>query len=104
MKHSEALQLYKSASQVSSLDSVTIPEPDHDSQSSENIPVLFGMTSLALIITIGDSIHNLLDGVAIGIAFSSSIASGISTSIAVLCHEMPHELGICLSIDKLVKH
>ncbi|KPM08388.1 zinc transporter ZIP4-like protein [Sarcoptes scabiei] len=41
------------------------------------------MTSLALIITLSDSIHNLLDGVAIG----------LSTSFAVFCHEVPHEFG-----------
>ena len=48
-------------------------------------------------IIIGDTLHNISDGLAIGAAFaeggSSGISGGISTSIAVFCHELPHELG-----------
>ena len=44
-------------------------------------------------IIIGDTIHNITDGIAIGAAFSEDLGGGLSTSIAVFCHELPHELG-----------
>ncbi|KAM8811339.1 zinc transporter ZIP4 [Eudromia elegans] len=44
-------------------------------------------------ITIGDGLHNLADGLAMGAAFAASWRTGLATSLAVLCHELPHELG-----------
>lgn len=51
-------------------------------------------------IIIGDTIHNITDGIAIGAAFAEDIAGGLSTSIAVFCHELPHELGKYTSQNK----
>ncbi|XP_028394557.1 zinc transporter ZIP14-like [Dendronephthya gigantea] len=48
---------------------------------------------MAWTVIIGDTLHNIADGIAIGVAFSDSIVTGVGTSIAVLCHEVPHELG-----------
>lgn len=52
-----------------------------------------GVASLAWLVLFGDGIHNLTDGLAIGAAFAASITNGFTTAIAVLCHELPHELG-----------
>lgn len=45
-----------------------------------------------LIIT-GDSIHNLLDGIAIGAAFLIDVPTGIVAALAVAAHEIPQEIG-----------
>ena len=51
------------------------------------------LSSVAWMVILGDGIHNLADGMAIGVAFASGTWSGVSTSVAVLCHELPHEIG-----------
>ena len=55
------------------------------------------ISTVAWMIIIGDTLHNISDGLAIGAAFAeggtSGVSGGISTSIAVFCHELPHELG-----------
>lgn len=52
-----------------------------------------GVASLAWLVLAGDGIHNLTDGLAIGAAFAASLSGGFTTAFAVLCHELPHELG-----------
>ncbi|XP_043991140.1 zinc transporter ZIP6 isoform X2 [Gambusia affinis] len=52
-----------------------------------------GVAALAWMVIMGDGLHNFSDGLAIGAAFSESLSSGLSTSVAVFCHELPHELG-----------
>ncbi len=47
----------------------------------------------APLIIIGDSIHNLLDGIAIGAAFLISVPTGIVAALAVAAHEIPQEIG-----------
>lgn len=44
-------------------------------------------------IMVGDLMHNAIDGIAIGAAFTVSIPTGIITTLAVAAHEVPKELG-----------
>ncbi|TGZ56537.1 hypothetical protein CRM22_010131 [Opisthorchis felineus] len=54
---------------------------------------LSSVRAIAYTVIVGDGLHNFCDGIAIGAAFSTNINGGLSTAIAVLCHELPHELG-----------
>ncbi len=46
-----------------------------------------------LLITVGDTFHNFVDGVLIATAFMVDIHLGIITSIAIIAHEIPQEVG-----------
>ncbi|XP_037701511.1 zinc transporter ZIP5 isoform X2 [Choloepus didactylus] len=90
-----------------------VPEPgtqgqreQHDSQlSAAPAPAPSGLqghshghqgghgTNITWMVLLGDGLHNLTDGLAIGAAFSDGFSSGLSTTLAVFCHELPHELG-----------
>lgn len=52
-----------------------------------------GIKTVAWMVTLSDALHNFIDGLAIGAAFTVSIMTGFSTSIAIVCEEFPHELG-----------
>ena len=41
----------------------------------------------------GDSLHKFVDGLSIGAAFTENIFTGLSVSLAILCEELPKELG-----------
>ena len=45
------------------------------------------------LVLIGDAAHNFMDGAVIGAAVFTSIPVAISTAVAVLAHEIPHEVG-----------
>ncbi|XP_053155742.1 zinc transporter ZIP5 isoform X2 [Hemicordylus capensis] len=52
-----------------------------------------GIADIAWMVILGDGIHNFTDGLAIGAAFSDGLSGGLSTTVAVFCHELPHELA-----------
>lgn len=45
------------------------------------------------LILLGDAVHNLIDGVAIALAFRQSVSLGLATTVAIVAHEIPQELG-----------
>ena len=47
----------------------------------------------ALLIIVGDTVHNFIDGVLIAAAFLQSIELGIITAVAIIAHEIPQEVG-----------
>jgi len=67
-----------------------------ESDSKSNSGLFDGLgkiKTIAWLLTIGDGLHNFLDGLAIGTAFNQSLDRGIIISVAIACEEFPHELG-----------
>ncbi len=55
----------------------------HDGESSRS----------GVLIVVGDSFHNFVDGVLIAAAFMENTALGVVTATAVIVHEIPQEIG-----------
>ena len=62
----------------------------HDDDAGQ--PAGHGRRNASLII-IGDTVHNFIDGLAIGAAFLVSPGLGLITTIAIAAHEVPQEIG-----------
>lgn len=45
------------------------------------------------LVVIGDALHNLVDGIAIGVAFLADPALGVAATIAIAAHEIPQEVA-----------
>ncbi len=46
-----------------------------------------------VLVLVGDSVHNALDGVLIAAAFLHDVSLGLVTTFAVAAHEVPHRVG-----------
>jgi zinc and cadmium transporter len=46
-----------------------------------------------LLILVGDTFHNFIDGVLIAAAFMQDVRLGIVTALAIIAHEIPQEVG-----------
>ena len=64
---------------------------------SHHLEDLQSVAPVAWMIIFGDGLHNFIDGLSIGAAFTESIFKGISICLAVICEEFPHELGYYFS-------
>lgn len=107
----ETLLNVHSHSHVSSRPSISYHHPDKEVEIVENgnnnrnnggirkeesrglMDGLEKVKTIAWLLTLGDGMHNFLDGLAIGTAFMQSIDRGIIISVAIACEEFPHELG-----------
>lgn len=49
--------------------------------------------SLPLLLILGDSLHNFLDGIVIALAYVANPALGLTTTLAIAAHEIPQEIG-----------
>lgn len=57
------------------------PQPVHDHGRS------------GMMIMIGDTFHNFVDGVLIAAAFLANVELGVVTALAIIAHEIPQEMG-----------
>ncbi|GIY76716.1 zinc transporter foi [Caerostris extrusa] len=74
-------------------DSSVIVSEHHGHSHAHSHEIPQSVSAVAWMVIMGDGLHNFCDGLAIGAAFASGDADGISTTVAVFCHELPHELG-----------
>jgi zinc and cadmium transporter len=46
-----------------------------------------------LMVTVGDTVHNFVDGIIIAAAFLTDTHLGVVTAVAIIAHEIPQEVG-----------
>ena len=76
-------------------------QSEHSKTELTGIPRDEPQWSSILGILVGDCMHNFIDGMAVGAAWSQHWGTGIGTTIAVAMHELPHEIGDFIVYKKL---
>ena len=71
---------------ISYLEHSTSKKNNHNHEHNHN-------HSNIIISLVGDFIHNLTDGMAIGAGFNKNLKIGVSLSLSIFFHEIPHEIG-----------
>lgn len=66
---------------------------DHCEAHEPTIAVEHDHGRSGLMIMLGDTFHNFVDGIIIAAAFLTDIQLGIVTSVAIIAHEIPQEVG-----------
>jgi len=83
-----------SQSTIASVEFITTQSKSNLSCAKTSWLYLLRIKPLAWLIIFGDAIHNFADGLALGAAITQSLSLGVSTMIALVFHEIPHELGM----------
>ena len=65
----------------------------HDDHSSKKQQQPEAKKSSAIFVVFGDTLHNLIDGVAIASSYLVNPALGLATAFSTFLHEVPHEIG-----------
>jgi zinc and cadmium transporter len=65
--------------------------PGHDHSDTHNHDHDHGRSGL--MITVGDTFHNFVDGILIAAAFMADFNLGVVTALAIIAHEIPQEVG-----------
>lgn len=94
--HTETL-VFRQTSEEHSFTLTVADHHHHHHHHGHSHEVPSTVAAMAWMVIIGDGLHNFSDGLAIGASFASGLSGGLSTTIAVFCHELPHELGILFS-------
>lgn len=66
---------------------------DHCEAHEPKVEVTHDHGRSGLMIMVGDTFHNFVDGIIIAAAFLTDIQLGIVTSVAIIAHEIPQEVG-----------
>ena len=62
-------------------------------EAHEAQPALHDRGRSGMMIMIGDTFHNFVDGILIAAAFLADVQLGLVTAIAIIAHEVPQEIG-----------